>query len=194
MSTPEPDFAAAIRWELPELSAPRKAPPKLEEIEAIEKAARDEGYARGHAEGHAVGMTEAKRIATQIGGLLDGFSRPLAQFDHEVETLIGELAVRIAGELVGQAYQTDPALLAQLVEQSLAVLGNERRNVEVRLNPTDLNLLKPLLALPAEIKMVADTTLARGDVRCHADSMRIDATLMTRLQTAITALNGEREA
>lgn len=191
MSLPDTDLSQATRWEMPELSTPRRAPPKLEEIVAIEKAARDEGFARGHSEGHAAGMVEARRLASQIEGLLDNFARPLAQLDHDVEILIGELATHIAGTLLGQAYQADPGLLAALVEQSLSVLGSERRNVEVRVNPADLAAIKPLLTLPGTVKLLADNTLARSDLRCTTDSMRIDASLDTRLQSALAAFHAE---
>lgn len=189
MSTPDPSLANATRWEMPHLTGKHRGPPRMDEIEAIEKAARDEGFARGHSEGHAAGMNEARRIASQIEGLLDNFARPLAQLDSEVEALLGELAARIAGALVGHAYHVEPALLAELVEQSLSVLGSERRNIEVRLNPADLTALKPLLNLSEQIKLVADSTLARGDLRCHADSMRIDATLESRLKSALEAFH-----
>lgn len=185
------DLSQATRWEMPDLTARRREPPKLEEIVAIEKAARDEGFARGHSEGHAAGMVEARRLASQIEGLLDNFARPLAQLDHEVEGLIGELATRIAGALVGQAYQTNPALLAALVEQALTVLGSERRNVEVRVSAADLAAIKPLLTLPDTVKLVADNALARGDLRCNTDSMRIDATLDSRLKNALANFHAE---
>ena len=124
MSTPPP-----LRWmpapldvvvaaPAPEQEAPPLVPPTIEEIQAIQDAAYREGLERGlaegHAEGFATGQTEVRRLAAQMEGILDNFSRPLVRLENEVVAALGELAVRIAGTLVGRAYQADPALLAQL--------------------------------------------------------------------------------
>ena len=76
-----------VRWAAPELAPPPPPPPQepvrhmpsVEELQAIEEAAHAEGYARGHAEGVAAGQAEVRRIAAQMEGILDAFTRPLAR-------------------------------------------------------------------------------------------------------------------
>jgi flagellar biosynthesis/type III secretory pathway protein FliH len=61
-------------------------------------------------------------------GILDNFSRPLDRLEGEVVAALSELAVRIAGNLVGRAYEADPELLAALVHEAL----DSVRNVSAR--------------------------------------------------------------
>lgn len=190
----------AVRWLAPELDAPPPSevveevlpqvpvlrPPTLEEIQAIEEAAQHEGFERGHAEGLAQGQAEVRRLTAQIKGIMDNFSRPLARLENEVVGALGDLAVRIAGSLIGPAYQADPALLQDLVAEALDAVGGTQRNVEVRLHPDDIAALTPLLALMAEgTRLVPDLTLSRGDLRVHAEAVRIDGTLDARLRAAL---------
>lgn len=190
----------AVRWLAPELDAPLALetvqdappqepvlrPPSLEDIQAIEESARREGFGRGHAEGLAQGQAEMRRLAAQIDGILDNFSRPLARLENEVVGALGDLAVRIAGSLIGPAYQADPTLLQALVADALDAVGGAQRNVEVRLHPDDIAALSPLLALTAEgTRLVPDLTLSRGDLRVHAEAVRIDGTLDARLRAAL---------
>lgn len=178
--------------------------PTLEQIAAIEQQARDEGHARGleeghnaglaqgrddgHAEGLASGQAEIRRLSAQIEGILDNFSRPLARLEDEVVLALGDLAVRIAGALVGRAYQAEPALLAQLVEQAVATVGEQQRPLQLRLHPEDIDSLTPLLQLPAGCSLVADSNLGRGDLRVHAEAVRIDGSLGARLQAALQSI------
>lgn len=188
MNDTDNGFDTATRWEMPVLQTVRK-PLTLLELDDIEHSARAEGYACGHAEGYANGMAEARRIAAQIGGLLDSLTRPMAQLDAEVLSALSELAVNIAGALIGQAYRTDANLHVELARQALLLIGNDRRDVELRLHPDDLPVLKSLLDLPASTRLTADASLGRGDLRVHADGLRIDATIAARLQAALAAIN-----
>lgn len=188
-------MSSAVRWSAPELAppappapAPERHLPSVEELQAIEEAARAEGYARGHAEGIAAGQAEVRRIATQMEGLLDAFTRPLARLDAEVGDALAGLAVRVAGALLRREYTADPALLEMLVREALEIAGNEQRQVEVRLHPDDLAMLTSQLLLPAGVRLVGDATLARGDLRLHADGVRIDGSLSARLDTALQQL------
>ena len=194
-------MSAAVRWLAPDLAAgPRAAaeavadvpvprPPSLEEIQAIEEAARRDGYeaglAQGHQEGFAQGQAEVRRLAAQIEGILDNFTRPLARLEDEVSAARGELAVRIAGSLVGRAYDADPVLLSDLVGEALDAVGGTSREAEVRLHPDDIHALAPLLALVSGARLVPDPSLGRGDLRVHAESVRIDGTLEARLRGAL---------
>ena len=183
----------------PEEQAPPPVPPTLEEIQAIQDAAYREGLERGlaegHAEGFAQGQAEVRRLAAQIEGILDNFSRPLDRLENEVIAALSELAVRIAGALVGRAYQTDPVLLQELATTALDAVGGAQREVELRLHPDDIAALTPVLAMTAHTRLTADTSLTRGDLRVHAESVRIDGTLEARLRGALeTVLNRSTRA
>lgn len=196
----------AVRWLVPELetvttpaSAPERVeevpmpvPPSLEEIQAIQDAAREEGYqaglAQGHQEGFAIGQAEVRRLTAQIEGILDNFTRPLARLEDEVTAALGELAVRIAGSLVGRAYAADPGLLSELVSEALDAVGGASREVEVRLHPDDIDALAPMLALVSGARLAADPALGRGDLRVHAEAVRIDGTLEARLRGALESV------
>jgi flagellar assembly protein FliH len=189
----------AIRWLAPPLDfaaadpagedAPLLRPPSLEEIQAIEEAAYREGLERGRADGHAEGLaqgqTEVRRLTAQIEGILDNFSRPLDRLENEVVAALSELAVRIAGALVGRAYQTDPMLLQELASEALDAVGGANREVEVRMHPDDIAALAPALSLMPATRLTADHSLSRGDLRVHAESVRIDGTLEARLRGAL---------
>lgn len=192
-------MSAAVRWSAPELVPPPPPPeqrglPSVEELQAIEEAARAEGYARGHAEGLASGQAEIRRIVAQMEGILDAFTRPLARLDAEVADALGALAVRIAGALLGRSYAADPALLADLVREALEISGGEARQLELRLHPDDITMLTPHLPPLDGVRLVPDLTLARGDLRVHADSVRIDGSLAARLNAALQSLAATEHA
>ena len=197
----------AVRWLAPDLLAVPEPPPEesfeltepdpehepepllqlptLEEIEQIQNEAEKDGFERGHADGQAQGQAEVRRLIAQIEGILDNFSRPLVRLENEVVAALSELAVRIAGTLVGRAYQADPALLAELVGEAVDAVGGANRDVEVRLHPDDITALSPLLNLAPNQRLTADLSLSRGDLRVHAEAVRIDGSLEARLRGAL---------
>ena len=136
----------------------------------------------------ASGQADVRRMIAQIEGILDGFTRPLARLDGEVADALGDLAVRIAGVLLGRAYAADPTLLADLVREALDAVGTTNREVELRLHPDDLGVLAPHLAGLSGVRLTNDVALARGELRLHSEGMRIDGTLAARLQACLDAL------
>jgi len=210
-------MSAVTRWVVPELEPPpvpsvaveelepeEITPPSLEELQAIREQARQAGYEEGLASGQADGLAkglaqgraEMRRLTAQVEGILDNFTRPLARLESEVAAALGELAVRIAGHLVGRAYAHEPDLLMALVAQALEAVGTSAREVEVHLHPDDLAVfaarmgsghpLPPaLLALPEGARLTPDPALSRGDLRVHTESVRIDGSLGARLEQAL---------
>lgn len=182
----------AVRWSAPGLAIREPqlelpAPPSVEQLQALEEAARAEGYARGHAEGFASGQAEVRRMVAQIEGILDGFTRPLARLDAEVADALADLAVRIAGSLLGREYAADPTLLADLVREALDAVGSGSREMELRLHPDDFGVLAPHLAGLDGVRLTLDTALGRGELRLHSEGVRIDGTLAARLQSVLEA-------
>lgn len=188
----------AVRWVAPgfEPQAPEELPhvPSVEELQALEQAAFDEGFRRGHADGLATGQGEIRRMIAQMEGILDSFTRPLARLDVEVADALADLATRIAGTLVGHAYRTDPMLLADLVRDALDAVGSSSRDVELRLHPDDLGVLMPQLMTLDGVRLTGDTTLARGELRLHGEGVRIDGTIDSRLRACLDALIASQKA
>lgn len=181
------------RWVAPGFEPPAPAEPlpqlpSVEELQAIEQAAYQEGWQRGHADGLATGQSEIRRMIAQMEGILDSFTRPLARLDGEVADALADLATRIAGTLVGHAYRADPTLLADLVREALDAVGSNSRDVELRLHPDDLGVLMPHLMTLDGVRLTGDTTLARGELRLHSESVRIDGTLDARLKACFDAI------
>jgi flagellar assembly protein FliH len=188
MSVTAAAFDEVVRWNAPGLDHVRMpAPPSVEDLQALEQAAYAEGYARGHGEGMASGQGEMRRMVAQIEGILDGFTRPLARLDGEVADALADLAVRIAGTLLGRAYDADPTLLAALVHEALDAIGSSSHQIELRLHPDDLGVLAPHLASLAGVRLTGDNALGRGELRLHSESVRIDGTLAARLQSCLEA-------
>jgi flagellar assembly protein FliH len=183
----------AVRWNAPGLAVvaePAPAappPPSVQDLQALEQAAHAEGYARGHAEGFASGQGEVRRMVAQIEGILDGFTRPLARLDGEVAEALSDLAVRIAGALLGRAYLVDPTLLADLVREALDAVGSGSREMELRLHADDFGVLAPHLAGLDGVRLTIDNALGRGELRLHSESVRIDGTIAARLQSMLEA-------
>ena len=192
-------MTAAVRWLAPDLGMSLQEPqetlrqlPTLEDLQAIEEAAYQEGLGRGREEGHAEGLaqgqTEVRRLTAQFEGILDNFSRPLDRLENEVLAALCELSVRVARSLVGRAYQADPALLAELARAAVDAVGGASREIEVRMHPDDIAILAPMLDFPEATRLSGDTTLGRGDLRVHAENMRIDGSLDARLEGALAAV------
>lgn len=191
-------MSTAVRWLAPELGLDRvvelyeheqlRRPPTLEEVQAIEQSAYQDGLARGHAEGLAQGQGEIRRLAAQFEGIVDNFSRPLDRLENEVMAALSELSVRIARSLVGRAFQQDPALLAELARAAVDAVGGASREVEVRMHPDDIAALAATLDLPEAARLTGDTSLGRGNLRVHAENMRIDGSLDARIEGALAAV------
>lgn len=196
------ESADVTRWEVPALDQrhadadahpqpedePLPQPPSLEEIEAIQRAAHDEGFAAGHAEGLAHAQSDMRRLQARLEGILDAFSRPLSELEGEVAEVLVELSTRIAGTLVRHSYTEHPELLAKLTREAIDSLGERPRHVEVRLHPEDLEAVEPLLGAITNTRLVGDPALARGDLRVHAEDVRLDARLSTRLEQILPRL------
>lgn len=193
--------AGATRWDLPPLDDEervRKTPSasKLNtaaHLDAIEKAAYEEGFARGRAEGFEKGNREAVAVAERISLLLEHLSRPLKDLNVEVEHALIRLVVDTARRLVNQAIALDPQLVAGAVQEAVASVTTTAREMKIFLHLDDLQVLQGNLTFNSDAtwKLVADNSLGRGDCRVVTESSQIDARMDTRQTNIERALLGE---
>ena len=186
---------AAQRWAMPSLEPPRP-PPTAAEVQGIETAAYEEGFARGKAEGYAAGAGLAREQAERLRLLLEHLSRPIAEFNAEVENAMVALTIEVARRLTNARIELDPEVTAGVVREALEALGDTPREARVHLNPAELEALKGVLAPPTDgpkWRFVADAGLHRGDCRIVTEGGSVDARLDTREASISRALLGDRE-
>lgn len=132
--------------------------------------AREEGFAQGIAEATAACVALTKLEAT----------KDARELDRSVQ-----LARLLAERLLGQALQTNEAIVTQLAAQALSeVRGATRIRMEV--SPIDKPVLSASLQeldIPgAALKLSVDPTLGSGDFRIQTNVGSLDAKLGTRLE------------
>lgn len=189
--------AAYQRWTLPEVGQAQDSPAaeqrhlRADHIEKIQKQAYEEAYAQGRKEGLAAGQAQLKAGTQRLAQLTDTLTRLLDGLDKTVEQELSEFVMRISRLVLRRELRTDPAYLAALIAEGLAVMPLSCRNIKVALHPEDAALLRTQGAQGDTDKawlIIEDPTLARGDCRIVSDGSRIDATLEQRLAAIEQAL------
>lgn len=167
--------------------------PTAEELEAIQRQAREEGFSHGREEGRREGLEKMSAQAQRFADLISALGTPFAELDQEVEEQLIALAVAMTRQLVRREVQTDPGYIVQAVREALSVLPAASREIRVHLHPEDAQLVRETLSLAEQERpwqIVDDPVLSRGDCRVCTDSSQIDARLETRLNATINAVFG----
>jgi flagellar assembly protein FliH len=188
------------RWEPPQVgdaiappatkeeSAPR---PTVSDLEALERQARDEGYAAGRAEGLASARQETDARLGRLDALYASAAQPLAALDEATEQELARLALVVARQVIAHELKTAPELVVHAIRQAAAALPSATRELRVRLHPADLALMRELEAAETHWQLVVDPALARGDCRLESEKSRLDARVETRLAALVDAVLGD---
>ena len=191
-------FAGAERWEVPQVhdgggSVPVNdlpAPPTVADLEALERQARDEGYAAGRAEGIADAAREQRAVVARLESLLESAARPLAALDDATEQELARLAVVIARRVLAHELATAPELIVQAVQQAARALPSATRELRVRVHPDDLAVLREHAVAEEHWQLLPDPALARGDCLLESERSRLDGRVETRLAAVVDAVLG----
>lgn len=208
------------RWLPPELSGPQHraekerrgtapedvpeaaaALPTLEQIETIQKQAREEGHEQGRKEGFDFGHREAQEQArkdireklVRLDGLLSVLDVPFKELDDQVEHELLTLVVAMVRQLVRREVRTDPNQIIGVMREAMAILPVNSRNIRVMLQPEDAEIVRELYTVADSEqawKIVEDPVLQRGGCRVVTDTSQVDATLESRLHNLIAPLIG----
>jgi flagellar assembly protein FliH len=187
------------RWELPQvgiLQAAAKAAqavpqPTVRELEALERQAREEGYAAGRAEGLMTAQQQVREQMARLDALFNAAAFPLQALDQQTEQELARLAMLVARRVIVRELQLSPGLILQAVRQAAAALPAATRELRVRLHPDDLALLREAGAAESHWQLLADPALARGDCQLESERSRLDARVDTRLAAVIDGVLGE---
>lgn len=178
-------------WVLPEIhgnivgmSADYKGPQTVEEVQALQKQAYDEAYKEGYAAGLKKAEAEMQAKLQQLTQMMNALGKPLTQFDAELERELAQLALHIARMLLQKECATDAEPITALIHATLEFLPANSRNVRIKLNPKDLELLKQSghELKTADWSCVADNAVTPGGCLIDSDVSHIDASVEHRIQ------------
>ncbi len=162
-------------------------PQTVEEIERLQKQAYDEAAKKGHADGFKQGLKETEKLKT----IFNFLQQPLNDLDKQVEQQLTELALLIAKMLLQKESALDVQHIQNLVHESLEYLPVKSRDIQVRLNASDITLFEQ-----ADINLneqtwqcVADNSVTPGGCIIESSTSHIDASVETRVQQLVDQLN-----
>ena len=221
------DAGATERWQAPEVGAlleepaepeaaaepapgeepPAEAEPETstldpEELERLRQEAREEGYQagfeQGREEGQSAGQAAVDQEADRFRQIIDALERPLAELDREVEDQLTRLAVVLAQQLVRRELHQHPDEIIPVIREASSLLPVAEREVRVRVNPEDAQVIRDRLNLEADNEagwvLEEDPAISPGGCVVRSGKAQVDARLEKRLaELAARVLGDERE-
>ncbi len=170
--------------------------PTIEQIDAIQEQARQEGFQAGHAEGYAQGMQEAAREAERMRSIADTFSAEVGQADEAIAQQLLDLSLDFARAILKTALAVRPELVLPIVREAVRYLPAMQQPAMLYLHPADVVLVGDRMG--DELgkigwQLADDPALEPGSCRVETPSNQIDAALHTRWQRLATALGKESD-
>nr|WP_296752641.1 FliH/SctL family protein [Thioalkalivibrio sp.] len=180
----------------PPPAEPAPPPLTIEQIDEIQREAREEGFRQGAEEGRQAGAAAVLEEAENLRRVLDSMIPFTAGLDQSLEQELVVLATTVARQLVRRELRMDPGQIVAAVREALAVLPSSDRRVRLHLHPEDARIVSEALHL-SELeqpwKVIEDPTLSRGGAWLETDTSRVDATVESRLNAVIAEMwGGER--
>lgn len=182
--------------------APALKVPTAEELEALQRAAHEEGFREGFADGRRRGYTSGeaavKAQLDALKGIVLQLAEPLEKLDEAVVQAVSDLAVLIARHLVRRELKANPGEVVGVVRETMRHLPIAPRAARIRLHPEDAELVQTAFALGDDERswrLEPDPLITRGGCIVETDASRIDASVESRLAAiASKMLGGERES
>lgn len=188
----------------------------VEQIEAIQKTAYDEGFAQGKEDGFQQGMEEGRKQgydqglkdgyeenkhllqeqAAEFSRLMETLAEPFKDLDEKIEKELVKLSIAIATKLLRRELKTDPGQVVAAVKQGVEVLPMSSQKVTVTLHPDDAILVRNALELDTERSpwnIQEDPLITRGGCKIDTEQSHVDATVENKLSLVIAqVMGGER--
>ncbi len=158
------------------------------QVDQLTDQAHQEAHEKGYREGLAAGRTELVARVERLDALIGALARPLEDVDDQVQTELVNLATMLARHILRRELKQDPSQVLGSVRDCLEILPSAARDVALRLNPQDAQLVREYFSgadIERNWRVEEDPTLEPGSLRVTSDSSAIDGRLETRLSEII---------
>lgn len=147
------------------------------------RQARQDGFREGEAEGARKMGEKVEPVFQKLVESISAIESLRPRLRHEAEEDVVKLSLAIARRVLHRELSVDPGALLGIVSAALKRL-DLREVSRIRVHPSDVATLRSSLeqaGLPARGELVADATLARGEVIIETVRGELDASLETQL-------------
>ncbi len=192
-------------WVLPEVhgnivgeSGEAVIPQTVEDIEALHKQVYEEALQKGREEGlkqgREEGLADMQAKAKQLEQMFNYFEHPLQTLDQDIDRQLTELALSVSRLVIKKATVADAEHIQNLVHEAISFLPVNSRNISVRLNTFDRQLLEQA-GVDTEAQdwaCISDDSITQGGCIIESASSHIDATLEKRLAEVFEQLSQDQ--
>jgi flagellar assembly protein FliH len=197
--------SAYERWEAPtmvsvsDIEESQLKIPTADEIEAIRKAAQEDGYKdgfeKGRHDGLAAGKADIQQQVSELQTLISTLNAPLMGIEEVIEQQVVNLTTVLTRQVVMNELAMTPDSIATLFRAAISQLPLTNRQLTIRIHPDDLSLVQKGISESEQASWtwLEDKSLTRGGLDIDSIDTHIDATVETRIKSAIEKLLGESE-
>lgn len=176
---------------------PEIKPPTADEIEAIRRAAYEEGLQEGReagkAEGYKAGFksgeADTKAAIIRLGQIARVLLEPIPQQDDELEQAVLAMVEKICRRIVHRELVLDSSQVLMVVREALDCLHPGAQRIRVHLNPADAEIVLQGLRAAGELeegwRIVPHPTISPGGCVVETDTSMIDARAEKRLASVL---------
>ncbi len=166
---------------------------KIEEMEAVHKAALETERAKAFEEGAAAGREAAlsdeavrqREVTERFNVSVKTLETQAGEFSKALEGIKGELlhaALDIAKEVVAIELSERSGKIASTLAAQLIAELQEASKVTLRVNPADHGPVSEAVGSLDRVEVVSDSAVSRGGVVAISDTGNIDAEVMKRFE------------
>ncbi|HUO44418.1 MAG TPA: FliH/SctL family protein [Burkholderiales bacterium] len=194
--SPKPSADDYRRWEPDRFEAGPGTPPSAiklptaAQIEQLQQAAQQEGYASGHQQAR----DEIRREVEQLRAVTVAVTREWNGCEERLAEQVVALALAVAQAIVRQQLRVHPETIVAVVRDALNELPAFTRPARLTLHPDDALLVRRHLGEILDThgwQIIEDGALVRGDCRLAQGAAEIDATLQQRWRQVAAALGSD---
>ncbi len=178
------------RWQAPFFDQPKtgRAQPAAAELLVLAQAS---GFQEGRQEGLESGKKEAAEIVQNMLALAEEMSHPFRNMDQLVARELTKMAVLLAEKIVGRELTINSDIVVEAVQESLSTLSSLDSELEVHLNPVDVERIKslaPELLEGISWRLVETTDLLPGGCRVKTPVSLVDGSVEKHMEKVFASL------
>lgn len=156
------------------------------------RTGREDGRREGTAEGRREALAGLETLAKPVNAIFESLKQLQDDYQSALRREVVDLVAKVSRQVIRCELALQPTQLLTLVDEALAAMPRERGEIEVYLNPDDLQRIAELDPnRAARWTLVPDARLEPGECRVKAGDREADAGCRQRLAACIDQIHAQ---